>query len=204
LSVIGSVKSGVEFTAARWAANGFAIPSHTSREGGPAVKRAGLVRWWCLAWPIALAGWGCSLAPKSFRDMLAPAPIVRARAVGLGDNQPEWVAVPAMLDRLNDPDPVVRMTVNDTLKKRTRQDFAFVPWGPADERKLAVDRWRTWWSDRSAQAAYPKDDELRKVSVQPDRKRRKRRSGGGQGGPTSWPSAAQSPPQPSTDPTLGL
>ena len=172
-------------------------------EGGPAVKRARL--FWvvcCLAGPLLALGSGCSLAPKSFRDMLAPAPIVRARAVGLGENQPEWVAVPAMLDRLNDPDEVVRMTANEELKKRTHRDFGFNFVAPAEERKLAVDRWRAWWTDRAQQAAYPKDDQLRKVAAQTDRKRRKRRSGGGQGGPTSWPNAPLSPPQPSSDPGI--
>ena len=45
--------------------------------------------------------------------MIHTAPIVRARSVGLGDKQPEWVAVPAMIERLNDPDRVVRMTAHD-------------------------------------------------------------------------------------------
>lgn len=159
---------------------------------------------------LVLAGWmlgvgfgsGCSLAPKSFRDMLAPAPVVRARAVGLGESQPEQVAVPALLGRLGDPDPVVRMTANDALKKRTGRDFGFVPWGEPADRLAAVDRWRGWWDDRARQAAYPKDDELRKVAIQPDRRRRKRRLGGGQGGPTSWPNAPESRPQPSLEPTL--
>ena len=84
------------------------------------------------------SGPGCSLAPKSFRDMIHPAPIVRARALGLDDKQPEWVAVPAMIERLNDPDKVVRMAANDGLKERTRRDFGFVPWAPPEERAKAV------------------------------------------------------------------
>ena len=134
--------------------------------------------------------------------MLAPAPIVRARAVGMGETQPEWVAVPAMIDRLGDTDPVVRMTAFDALKKRTHQDFEFKWYAPVEDQKSAVERWHAWWRERAAQAAYPKDDQLRKVSIQPDRKRRKRRSGGGQGGPAPWANASQSPPQPSTDPGL--
>jgi hypothetical protein len=104
--------------------------------------------------------------------MIHPAPIVRARAVGLDDKQPEWVAIPAMIERLNDPDRVVRMTANDGLKERTRRDFGFVAWASAEERAKAVDRWRGWWKDRQAQAAYPKDDNLTKVGTQPDRGRR--------------------------------
>lgn len=156
----------------------------------------------CLATVVALGMSGCSLAPKNFRDMLAPAPIVRARAVNLSDDQPEWVAVPALIDRLADSDPVVRMTANNALKKRTGRDFGFAEWGSPVERQAAVDRWRGWWDDRARQAAYPKDDQLRKVSAQPAPKRRRWRRGGGQGGPTSWPGTLQSPPQPSADPTL--
>jgi len=169
------------------------------------VNRAGFLGWLLAASTVSL-GSGCSLAPKNFRDMLHSAPIVRARAVGLGNDQPEWVAVPAMIERLGDSDPVVRMTANDSLKERTHRDFQYVPWSPVEERTSAIDRWRAWWKDRAAQAAYPKDEELRKVSAQTDRKRRKRRVGGGQGGPTAWPNTPQSPsparPQPSTDPTL--
>ena len=109
--------------------------------------------------------------------MIHPAPIVRARAVGLDDKQPEWVAIPAMIDRLNDPDRVVRMTANDGLKERTRRDFGFVAWAPAEERARAVDRWRAWWKERQAQAAYPKDDQLTKVSTRPARGRRIGRRG---------------------------
>ena len=167
------------------------------------MKRAHLsAAAWCVATSLIGLVPGCSLAPKSFRDMLAPAPIVRARAVGLGEDQPEWVAVPAMLDRLGDPDPVVRMTAHDGLKKRTHQDFGFVPWASAEERQVAVGRWRGWWDARAGQAAYPKDEQLRKVAVQTDRRRKKRRAAGGQGGPTAWPIAPKSPPQPSTDPGI--
>ncbi len=146
---------------------------------------------------VAGGGPGCSLAPRSFRDMLHPAPIVRARSVALGDRQPEWVAVPAMIERLDDPDEVVRMTANDGLKERTGKDFGFVPWGAVEERSRAVDRWRGWWKERSAQVAFPKDDALRKVAIRPAPGRRKARDGGQGGPPRSWP---LNPPRPSPDP----
>ena len=151
--------------------------------------------------PMAASGLGCSLAPKSFRDMIHPAPIVRARAVGLDDKQPEWVAVPAMIGRLNDSSDVVRMTANDGLKERTHRDFGFVPWAPAEERAKAVDRWKAWWEERRAQAAYPRPDDSRKVAA---RTARRRRNGDAddQGGTTpSWPASpttASPPPSAST------
>ena len=150
---------------------------------------------------VVTSGLGCSLAPKSFRDMIHPAPIVRARSVGFGEEQPEWVAVPAMIEQLTDPADVVRMTAHDALKARTRRDFGYVAWAPPEERAKAVERWRVWWKDRAAQAAYPKDDQLLKVSNRPDRPARKRRrkDPDGQGGPTaSWPT--ELPASPSPDP----
>ena len=153
------------------------------------MKRVCLVG---LLWTLATSGPGCSLAPKSFRDMIHTSPIVRARSVGLGDEQPEWVAVPAMIGRLNDPDRVVRMTAHDALKARTKRDFGFVAWAPADERSKAVDRWRAWWKDRAAQAAYPKDDDLLRVAARPARgqkqRQKRKRLAGVQGGTTTpWP-----------------
>lgn len=131
---------------------------------------------------------GCSLAPKSFRDMIHPSPVVRARALGLDDKQPDWVVIPAMIERLNDPDKVVRMVANDGLKERTRRDFGFVAWSPPEERAKAVAAWKAWWEERRAQAAYPKDESLLRVANRPARRRRNGGKGD-QGGTTpSWPS----------------
>jgi hypothetical protein len=141
------------------------------------------------------SGPGCSLAPKSFRDMIHPAPIVRARALGLDEKQPEWVAVPAMIARLNDPDKVVRMAANDGLKERTRRDFGFVAWASPEERAKAISRWKVWWEDRRKQAAYPKDESLLKVANRPARGRRNGSSGAQEGTTPSWP-----PPPPATPP----
>ena len=51
----------------------------TSREGGPSLKRVVLVG---LSLTLVVLGLGARKlwAPRSFRDMLHPAPIVRARA----------------------------------------------------------------------------------------------------------------------------
>jgi hypothetical protein len=161
------------------------------------VKRVFLVG---LLLATVASGPGCSLAPKSFRDMIHPAPIVRARALGLDEKQPEWVAVPAMIERLNDPDKVVRMAANDGLKERTRRDFGFVAWAPPEERAKAIGRWKVWWEDRRKQAAYPKDESLLKVANRPARRRRNGDQGD-QGGttpssPMNTPPTAQPQPSP--------
>ena len=137
--------------------------------------------------PIAALLTGCSLAPKSFRDMVHTSPIVRARAVGLGDQQSASVSVPAMIARLDDSDCVVRMAANDGLKTRTGQDFGFVPWGGAEERSSAVVRWKTWWAGQK-QSVSPSPQSSAKVATRTVRGRRRRGRAEAQGGATaSWP-----------------
>lgn len=93
---------------------------------------------------------GCSTAPRSFQGIFNPAPIVRARAVSLGEGLPEGVVVPALIDRLSDPDPVVRMSAHEELKRGTGQDFGFVAWADPADRARAVGRWQQWWKAREA------------------------------------------------------
>ncbi len=102
------------------------------------------------ALPLLLVGPGCgSLTPRNFRAMMHPAPVVRAGAVGMGDDQPDWVAIPAWIARLDDKDAVVRMAANESLKGRTGQDFGFVPWAETVERGAAVSKWKAWWQAKS-------------------------------------------------------
>lgn len=99
---------------------------------------------------------GCSLGPKNFRAMRHSAPIVRARAVGKGDGRPSSEVVPALIRNLDDTDPVVRLTAHEELRKRTGQDFGFVPWSGPAERQRASTRWRSWWAGpRQAGVAKP-------------------------------------------------
>jgi hypothetical protein len=120
-----------------------------SREGNPNMDRRRTSTWIASALAFGLCS-GCgSLTPRSFRAMNNPAPVVRSGAVGLLDDQPDQVAIPAWIARLEDPDAVVRMQANEGLKGRTRQDFGFVPWAEAEERAPAVARWKAWWQSNS-------------------------------------------------------
>jgi hypothetical protein len=109
------------------------------------------MRW--LSLPLPALGLGCSIAPKTFRSLAHPSPIVRARAVGLGDNLPESQVVPQLIEHLNDSDAVVRLSAFEELRQRTGQDFGYVPWADVAERAPAVARWRTWWNSRKATLA---------------------------------------------------
>lgn len=88
---------------------------------------------------------GCSFAPKHFRGIDDPAPITRARSISLGSKLPQERVVPALIDKLEDRDPVVRMAAHEELKKGTGRTFGFIPWGGETERASAVARWRSWW-----------------------------------------------------------
>ncbi|WP_422925214.1 hypothetical protein [Singulisphaera sp. PoT] len=102
--------------------------------------------WLVLA--LLLLADGCGIAPKGFKSLNNPAAITRARSVGLGNNLPNARVIPALIDRLSDTDPVVRLSAHEELKKRTGQDFGYVPWGELGERNQAVARWKQWWGDQ--------------------------------------------------------
>ncbi len=95
----------------------------------------------------ALGLGGCSIAPRDFfRSNGDTAPIVRARSVGMGGRMPDTMVVPTLIDKLNDPDAVVRMAAHEELRKRSGQDFGYAPWADAPDRARAVTAWKQWWS----------------------------------------------------------
>jgi len=75
-----------------------------------------------------------------------PAAINRARAVAFGQSAPDATAIPVLIDRLSDDDPVVRLASHEALKKRTGQDFGYQPYVEGDELTSSVARWKQWWS----------------------------------------------------------
>jgi HEAT repeat protein len=87
---------------------------------------------------------GCAHGPRSFKKVDSPAPLVRARAVGLGRRQADEKVIPALVNRLQDADPVVRLAAHEELRGRTGRDFGYVPWASPEERAVAVNRWRDW------------------------------------------------------------
>ena len=90
--------------------------------------------------------WGCAHGPRQFENIEATAPLVRARAVGLSAKRPDSEVLPALLTRLGDSDPVVRLAAHEELRKRTGQDFGYLPWASPEERSPAIERWRAWMS----------------------------------------------------------
>jgi hypothetical protein len=114
----------------------------------------GIGRYVAMAWlalELALCC-GCGLGPRNFAPMQPPPPLVRARAIGWEDRRPNSQVVPALLGRLEDPDPVVRLAAHEELRRRTGRDFGFVPWAGAEERSGAIARWWGWLRGRRAPA----------------------------------------------------
>jgi hypothetical protein len=123
----------------------------------PAVKwtagepRKGVARMGRWIGSIVLAAamassWGCAHGPRRFAKIDSQAPLVRARAVGLGDRKPDSQVLPVLVNRLADSDPVVRLAAHEELRKRTGQDFGYLPWASPEERSSAIERWRAWMS----------------------------------------------------------
>lgn len=125
---------------------------------------------------IAVSATGCSLAPKSFRDVVQDAPLVRARSIGMSRGLPDAQVIPVLVDRLEDPDPVVRLKAADELKQRTGQDFGYVSWAEPAERAAGVAKWRAWLNENQTKLAGSRDDAAN------DRSRKR-----GGGGRTRWP-----------------
>ncbi len=112
-----------------------------------------LNRWGWWAAPLAALSIGCGIAPKNFQKVNDTAPIVRARSVSLGSQLPQGRVVPALIARLEDHDPVVRLAAFEELRRGTGRTFGFVPWGGDKDRASAVARWRDWWKGRQATLA---------------------------------------------------
>lgn len=110
---------------------------------GPIRLLALSARFWCACGTLSFAS--CSSAPKSFLSVSDPAAINRARAVAFGQQHSDAAAIPALIDRLTDDDPVVRLASHEALKKRTGQDFGYLPYAEGDELTASVQRWKQWW-----------------------------------------------------------
>jgi hypothetical protein len=98
----------------------------------------------------AIPALGCAHGPRRFGKFENPGSLARARAVGLAVRQPDSAVVPALVSRLGDIDPVVRMAAHEELRRRTGQDFGYVPWASPEERTSAIGRWQGWLAGRNA------------------------------------------------------
>ena len=69
----------------------------------------------------------------------------RAAAVQIGERD-HWVAVPRLIERLDDDAPAVREASAGSLRRLTNQWFGFQATAAVGGRRAAAERWRAWWS----------------------------------------------------------
>jgi hypothetical protein len=108
---------------------------------------------------------GCSLAPKNFQGITKDEPLVRARAIPMGRKLSDDKVMPHLINSLDDHDQVVRLAANEELKKRSGQDFGYVPYAEPKDRQPAVSQWRAWWAAR--QVSFPQLRRRRDRQVSP-------------------------------------
>ncbi len=77
-------------------------------------------------------------------------PAERVRAVIHAGEIRDSRAVPLLVDRLDDEDEAVRVLAIVSLKKITGQDLGYYYYQPLVMRSVAVERWRRWLGDKSA------------------------------------------------------
>lgn len=72
-------------------------------------------------------------------------PVVRrAAAAELGQRR-GWMPVPALVDRLDDPDPEVRAEAASSLRRLTNRFFGYDARADVRVRDQAAQRWDAWW-----------------------------------------------------------
>ena len=111
---------------------------------------------------------GCAATPPEVsdwrKDIRSDKRLLRLQAVTFASRAPAQEAVPALIERLEDVDDVVRSMAYEALVRKTGQNIAFDPIGDPFERKEAVEKWRVWWrgntdaSRRPAMQAVPASD----------------------------------------------
>lgn len=74
-----------------------------------------------------------------------PDPAVKIPAIRLATNGNRQAAVPQLIEELASDDPAVRFYAIGGLKRLTGQTLDYVYYAPDDDRRAAVERWRTWF-----------------------------------------------------------
>jgi hypothetical protein len=71
---------------------------------------------------------------------------VRREAAGELGRRDRWAAVPRLIDHLEDGDAEVRAASASALRRVTNNFFGYRAQASLGQRRIAADRWRTWWS----------------------------------------------------------
>ncbi|MCP4247263.1 MAG: hypothetical protein GY778_09470 [bacterium] len=103
---------------------------------------------------VWIGGCGPSLAARPVRFESSD-PADRIRAIRQFADEPAGTsrstATVALVDRLDDEDAAVRFYALAALARLTGRRFGYRPFDPPEIRRIAVDRWRVYLGDRTAQ-----------------------------------------------------
>ena len=100
----------------------------------------------CVLVPALLLGCGGGRKLTLEQKMDSAAGVERAQAVMAIGERKDWTAIPYVIGRLEDDDVSVRVLAKETLREMTGRDFGYNAYGPEDERREAVQRWKAWWN----------------------------------------------------------
>jgi HEAT repeat protein len=73
---------------------------------------------------------------------------VRRAAALASAMKDESALVPDLIDRLNDSDQAVRRAAAIGLASLTKKNFGPSQDATPEQRKLAIEKWRSWWSEQ--------------------------------------------------------
>lgn len=80
------------------------------------------------------------------RHLCAPWPVVRRVAAEELGRRDGWSCVRGLIDRMSDPDPMVRAASASSLRRLTNRFFGFDARANLRAREGATRRWEEWWT----------------------------------------------------------
>jgi HEAT repeat protein len=104
------------------------------------------------------AGCGAEPSPRPVRpefDLHHPSGTIRLHAIAQVAARRETSQVPALIERLDDEDPAVRLQAAAALREITGHDTGYEAYFSPAERQRHVGLWRAWWAARSRAAPVP-------------------------------------------------
>ena len=117
----------------------FGLLSSLVKDKAPEIRRQALN---CLCWTFSDRA--LPFAVKALHDA---DPDMRKAASQICGTLKSSMAVSALISLLSDPSEEVQESASQSLKKITKQDFAFKVSAPKKAKDDAIEGWRYWWRD---------------------------------------------------------
>jgi HEAT repeat protein len=88
------------------------------------------------------------------RQMSDESPVVRYEVAASLLQFKDWSGVPVLIGFLEAEDRRIRFKSFQALSGFAKQDFGYEFGAPEPERAAAVERWKTWWSEKRSDLVY--------------------------------------------------